>query len=74
VRLSLSCDLQDLGMETIVIVERSHHTRHLQERCEGGGGGVVNDYWVDPNRPVVWQSRQWAGPNVGYLRLRRLKN
>ena len=68
----LACDLVDLGPETIVIVERNHATRHLQQRCEGAGGTVVNDYWVDSAKGIVWQSRQWAGPGIGYMRLRRL--
>lgn len=79
VRLTLACDLADLGAETIVIVEQRHATRHLRETCEGGRAGdgrsagqVVNDYWVDPGSGLVWQSRQWAGPSTGYLRLRRL--
>ncbi|WP_165978801.1 YjbF family lipoprotein [Antarcticimicrobium luteum] len=70
--LALSCDLVDLGPETIEIVERRHATRHLQQRCTGGGGRVVNDYWTDPRAGLVWQSRQWAGPHLGYLSLRRL--
>ena len=70
--LVLSCELVDLGPETIEIVERRHATRHLQQRCEGGGGRVVNDYWTDARAGLVWQSRQWAGPHLGYLRMRRL--
>ena len=68
----LACSLVDLGPETIVIVERGHSTRHLQEQCEGAGGIVVNDYWVDARAGLVWQSRQWAGPGIGYIRIRQL--
>jgi hypothetical protein len=71
-RLTLACDLVDLGQTTITIVERNHPTRHLQERCRGGGGTVTNDYWVDSQAGLVWQSRQWAGPETGYLQIRRL--
>jgi len=79
-RLALVCDLVDLGPQTIVIVERRHPTRRLQETCTGGIAGdgsgapgeVINDYWVDSRSGVIWQSRQWAGPQTGYLRLRRL--
>ncbi|PCJ07298.1 MAG: hypothetical protein COB16_11465 [Rhodobacteraceae bacterium] len=74
--LVLACSLQDLGAETVEIVELSYATRHLQERCEGGGdiggGVVVNDYWVDSRSGRIWQSRQWAGPTIGYLRIRQL--
>jgi hypothetical protein len=74
-RLSLACSLHDLGPAPIEIVEVAHPTRHLQERCEGGGGTVVNDYWVDsrPGRNQVWQSRQWAGPETGYVQIRQLR-
>jgi len=79
-RLTLACDLADLGRETIVIVERRHPTRHLRESCTGGVAGdglgnpgeVINDYWVDSQKGMVVQSRQWVGPVTGYLRLRRL--
>ena len=79
-RMALACELEDLGPETIIIVERAHATRHLQQRCErvlqdgepGRGGSVVNDYWVDSTGGPVWQSRQWVGPEIGYLRIRRL--
>lgn len=72
-RVSLACDLADLGPETIEIVELSHATRHLRETCEDAGGGrVQNDYWVDSRRNITWKSVQWAGPHVGYLRIRRL--
>lgn len=33
---------------------------------------IVNDYWVDLQRQTVWKSRQWAGPEIGYLRIRNL--
>ena len=76
VPVQLSCSLADLGPETIEIVSRRHSTRHLQERCtatgDSGGGQVVNDYWIAPDRRLVWQSRQWAGPEIGYLQMRRL--
>lgn len=72
-RLALACDLRDLGPETIEIVELRYSVRHLQEDCTAAEGGrVVNDYWVDSRKGIVWKSRQWAGPHIGYLRIRRL--
>ena len=72
-RLVLACDLADLGPETITIVEKAQATRHLRESCETPDGGrIVNDYWTDNRTGIVWQSRQWAGPHIGYLRVRRL--
>lgn len=73
VSLALACARLDLGPETVTIVEIAHPARHLRETCTSpDGGSVVNDYWVDPQRRIVWQSRQWAGPAIGYIRTRRL--
>jgi len=79
-RLTLACTLSDLGPATIEIIARTYATRHIRETCEGGAvgdgtgapGQVVNDYWVDARAGLVWQSRQWAGPQTGYLRIRRV--
>ena len=73
---TMACTVSDLGPETIEIIELTYQTRHLQERCESGPDGeygvVVNDYWVDSRSGQLWQSRQWAGPTTGYLRIRQL--
>ena len=70
--LTLACEVTDLGPETIVIVERAHSTRHLREDCQNSDGRVVNDYWVSDADGLVWQSRQWAGSQVGYMFFRQL--
>lgn len=78
VPVRMACDLADMGPETVEIIGRRHATRHLRETCAGGTtyagaeGRVVNDYWVDSRRGEVVQSRQWAGPGMGYMRFRRL--
>ncbi|MFW8595954.1 YjbF family lipoprotein [Cribrihabitans neustonicus] len=74
-RLGMACRLLDLGPERIEIVELAYATRHLQEQCSGGGGSIVNDYWVGTGAQAgrVWQSRQWAGPETGYVRIRQLR-
>lgn len=69
---AFGCELSELGQQTIEIVERRHTTTHVRQSCEGRKGPITNDYWVDRRRGVVMQSRQWAGPNIGYLRFRRL--
>ena len=72
-RIDLECEMQSLGQTRIDIVQRVHTVLHLQENCTGPDGPVTNDYWVDRSDSTVWQSRQWAGPDLGYLRLRLLK-
>lgn len=72
VPFDFACEIADLGAETIVIVERRHATRKIRETCALADGVVVNDYWIDSRRDTVWQSRQWAGPYIGYIRMRQL--
>ena len=70
--MNFACEVDDLGAETIVIVERRHGTRHLRETCALADGTVVNDYWVDSRGSTVWKSRQWAGPYIGYVTVEKL--
>ena len=50
-----------------------HPTTHMRETCvTADGGRITNDYWVDTRAGLVWQSQQWAGPHVGYVKMRRL--
>ncbi|WP_417585500.1 YjbF family lipoprotein [Pelagibacterium sp.] len=71
--IRLACDLEDLGEEQLEIVEQTYTTRHLREQCIGEmGGRIVNDYWIDSRSGRLWQSRQWAGPAVGYIRTRQV--
>ncbi len=72
--MTFDCSVSDQGPRTITIVERAHRTRLLQERCSGPSGEILNQYWIDPAAGLAWQTRQWAGPDVGYIRLRRLTN
>ena len=72
-RVDLLCEMRTVGNETIEIVQRSFNVVHLQENCTGTRGIITYDYWVDRRDSTVWQSRQWAGPDMGYLRTRLLK-
>jgi hypothetical protein len=72
-RIDLDCEMQSLGPTTIEIVQKQHAVVHLRENCTGPDLTVTNDYWVDRSDSTVWQSRQWAGPSLTYLRMRLLK-
>lgn len=72
--INLSCQTQSLGRVRLNVVERAYDTRHLRETCSLPQGTVVNDYWIEPGSGLMRQSRQWAGPDVGYLKLRVLKS
>lgn len=72
VPLLFDCELTDLGQELLEVVELKYQTRHLRESCVGEDGSFANDFWIDVGAGLVWQSRQWAGPEIGYILTRRL--
>lgn len=72
-RMSLSCEVHNLGAESLEIVGRNFPTVHLREDCSNGSGQFANHYWVDRRDGTVWQSRQWGGTASGYFDLRLLK-
>ncbi|APX13244.1 YjbF family lipoprotein [Tateyamaria omphalii] len=71
--IPLDCEMRTVGNEDLVIVGRSFPVVHLQENCTGWKGVVAFDYWVDRRDATVWQTRQWSGPGLGYIRTRLLK-
>lgn len=67
------CTLVAAGPEALRLDDRTVRTLRFEERCSGGvAGSFVNRYWRDATRPVIWQSEQWIGPEVGHVRLQRL--
>lgn len=63
------CNLVFVDTARVEIVEQSHRARHMQETCTTDGQTIVNDFWVGTGKPVIWQSHQWIGPELGYLDL-----
>ena len=72
-RIDLNCRMQSLGTQNLTIVGTTRSVVQLRETCTGWTDPVVNDYWVARSDGAVWQSRQWAGPGLGYIRTRLLK-
>lgn len=71
--IRLACEVEDLGLKPLEIVGLTYSTRHLRETCVGRKGGkITNEYWVDSQTGRLWQSRQWAGPDTGYIRTRQV--
>lgn len=69
-----NCDITDRGPARIIVLERSHTTRHLVESCTpaqpGLGSDFVNEYWT--GQGTIWRQRVWLGPELGHIRLDRL--
>lgn len=72
-RIDLDCKVETLGKTTIAIVQTQHNVMHLRQSCKAHGLSITNDYWVSTTDKTIWQSRQWGGPKLGYLRMRVLK-
>ncbi len=72
-RLDLSCRMTSGGVETLDIVGQQVNATKLVEACTFEGQTVTNTYWLAKSGGTVWQSRQWGGPEIGYLRFRLLK-
>lgn len=68
----LQCDVSVRGQKTILIVNKPYLTTHMIENCVFNDAVISNEYWIDSGGEIR-QSRQWAGPALGYLRMRLLK-
>lgn len=72
-RIDLECTMESLGTTQIEILERLHSVVHLRQDCVSPEYDVTNDYWIDRTGDTVWQSRQWAGPDLGHFSIQKLK-
>ncbi|MFV2033767.1 MAG: YjbF family lipoprotein [Halocynthiibacter sp.] len=69
---SFVCDIRVRGPRSISIGDRRFATRLLQERCQGSDISFQNLYWFSQSSGEMLQSRQWVGPAVGSLAIRRI--
>lgn len=70
--LTFQCDVSAAGSETIVVLERSHATRKMQERCVAEDGfAIENTYWLGSDG-TLWKSQQWVSLQTGYMITERL--
>ena len=71
VALTFTCQLQDLGAESIDVVELRYTVHHVAETCSGDAPTFTNDYWIGPNH-VMRKSKQWLGKTLGYAVIENL--
>ena len=70
---TLKCVTENQGTEDITIIDTARKLVHMVEACTDQGGGTVkSEYWVDGSG-VIWQSRQWIGPQLGFVFMQRVK-
>lgn len=70
--LRFDCQLQAGGAETLTLVGQRRDTTRFEESCSGAEGAFRNTYWRGGDG-TLWQSRQWAGPEIGHLVIELLK-
>lgn len=68
----VKCELSRLGREKIEIASLTYRTEHVRETCAGDSERFTNEYWIEPNGHIR-KSKQWIGPDVGYLELQDLR-
>lgn len=73
IAFAFQCTQTRLGPETVDVLGKAYRTTHLRETCQGDDGQIQNDYWIDSQNGTIRQSRQWAGPTIGYIMLRVLE-
>ncbi|WP_300518269.1 YjbF family lipoprotein [Aliiroseovarius sp.] len=72
----LYCRLQPEGRETVDVLGRAYDTQRYREICRAQDRDepiFENTYWQGRGG-TIWQSRQWAGPDLGYIDLERVNN
>lgn len=71
--IHMMCASRWVQDEVIDIVGSQIESRLVKVTCRSGAEVKEYDFWVDAHGSTVWQSRQWAGPDLGYVRTRLLK-
>ncbi len=70
--LSFTCTVQPAGREVLVLNGRQRPVLRIDETCSGSGHSFTNVYWRDAAQPLIRQSTQWIGPDLGVIHLQRL--
>jgi len=68
-----TCRLQPAGSESITVFEQPARTRRFDESCRAQGidaPQITNTYWREGT--IMRKSRQWIGPELGYLVMERV--
>lgn len=72
----LYCRLEPQSRERVDVLGRGYDTQRYSETCHARDRSApvfVNTYWQGADG-TIWQSRQWAGPNLGYVELEEVRN
>lgn len=62
------CLVESKGSSVINLEIGSIPTRVMTEDCKSLDQSFTNTYWVSSNTGAVVQAREWAGPELGYIK------
>lgn len=72
VRTAYTCEIGFGAPETLAIFGETRTLTPALERCSTvTGDSFENRYWIDQSG-FAWVSEQWAGPDIGHIRIERL--
>lgn len=71
VRFNYTCQLSNLGTETISVLGRQHLTHHVAESCQGSGPPFTNDYWFESSGKIR-KSSEVMFPGLAQVLLSRV--
>lgn len=72
VRTGYTCEIGYGAPETLAIFGETRTLTPALERCSTvTGASFENRYWIDQSG-FAWVSEQWAGPDIGHIRIERL--
>ena len=74
VTTSLVCTITNRGPQSVQLLTGVFATRLIEEACLlADGTEIINRYWVDLGGGTIRQSEQWVSPEIGRMRLQRLR-
>lgn len=66
------CEVSRAGPESVASLGRQMRLRRITETCTGTAHDFENTYWVGGDG-IIWVSRQWVSPEIGLLRVDRIR-
>ncbi|MGG7567525.1 YjbF family lipoprotein [Rhodovulum sp. DZ06] len=70
---AFACRIENAGPEVVELYQVTRPLVRMREHCANVRGAYVNDHWIDPETGRMWRTRQWAGPETGYLSIAIIK-
>lgn len=65
------CVMSNRGTQSLTLSNATVAPRLMSEDCRNAEDALENLYWVDQAKGQIVQSRQWAGPRLGAISMRR---